>query len=78
MKILKSVDFGIARCEFNEETEGKFRTLIFVVVFFIFVGKSFEKQWFLRNGSFSTWIKIEKWTFLVIACVYLIHFLDTL
>ena len=27
----ESVDFGIARCEFNEETEGKFRTLSFVV-----------------------------------------------
>ena len=41
----ESVDFGIARCEFNEETEGKFRTLSFAGFFFlIFVGKSFGKQ----------------------------------
>ena len=39
-----SVDFGIARCEFNKETEGQFRTLSFVLFFLIFAGKSFEKQ----------------------------------
>ena len=37
------VDFGIARCEFNEETESKFKTLSFFF-FLIFVGKFFEKQ----------------------------------
>ena len=37
------VDFGIARCEFNEETEGKFRTLSFFVFCFNFCGKIFRK-----------------------------------
>ena len=29
----ESVDFGIARCEFNEKTEVKFRALSFVLFF---------------------------------------------
>ena len=39
----ESVDFGIARCEFNEETEGKFRTLSFVV-FFLFLWENLSKN----------------------------------
>ena len=39
----ESVDFGIARCEFNEKTEVKFRALSFVLFFFNFCGKIFRK-----------------------------------
>ena len=42
----ESVDFGIARCEFNEETESKFKTLSFFLFFFNFCGKIFRKTMF--------------------------------
>ena len=38
----ESVDFGIARCEFNKKTEGKFKTLSFAG-FFNICGKIFRK-----------------------------------
>ena len=37
------VDFGIARCEFNEETESQFRTLSFFVVFLLFLWQNLLK-----------------------------------